>query len=147
MKKAAFFLIILSLFSLGVSVVSADVPTVTSIGVTTSTDGRTLTITVRHSGPSSIHYVSKLEVKVGEDVKVVELEPQTTAIFTDEVNVASSGAVEARAFCTLHGWSAWASLGGDSPDTPNPSGGIPGFSLVSIGLGLTILAVLRKRGW
>ena len=149
MKKTALILITLFLFSVGVNSVFADVPTVTDISADASTDARTLTIMVRHSGPSSIHYVSKLEVKVGTDVMVVELNPQTSTNFSEEVEVAISEAVEVRAFCTLHGWSAWAALEEGTIDEPvdQPSGGIPGFSLVSISLGLTALALLRKRGW
>ncbi len=149
MKKTALIIITLFLFSLGVNSVLADVPTVTDISAATSTDARTLTISVRHSSPSSIHYISKLEVKVGTDVMVVDLNPQTTTNFTEEVEVAISGAVEVRAFCTLHGWSAWTALDEGSTGDPvdQPSGGIPGFSLVSIGLGFTALALLRRRGW
>ena len=145
MKKTTLVLLTLLLFSLGVNTVLADVPTVTDTSVATSKDGRTLTITVRHSSPSSIHYVSKLEVKVGSDLMVVDLNPQSTTSFTEEVDVATTGAVEVRAYCTLHGWSAWAALDDGTPD--EPSGGIPGFSLVSIGLRLAALALLRRRGW
>ncbi|MBE0633012.1 hypothetical protein IH574_00445, partial [Candidatus Bathyarchaeota archaeon] len=111
MKKIGLILIALSILSLGVSVVSADVPNVTSLGVEVATDGRTLSITVRHSSPSNIHYISKLEVKVGDNVEVVDLDPQSTTSFTEEVSIATSGRVEVRAYCTLHGWSSWASLG------------------------------------
>jgi desulfoferrodoxin (superoxide reductase-like protein) len=141
MKKIGLILIALSILSLGVSVVSADVPNVTSLGVEVATDGRTLSITVRHSSPSNIHYISKLEVKVGDNVEVVDLDPQSTTSFTEEVSIATSGSVEVRAYCTLHGWSSWASLG----ETPSePSGGIPGFPLLAVGLGLALL--LRRAG-
>ncbi len=109
MRKIGLILIALSILSIGVSVVSADVPSITSLEVKAATDGRTLGITVRHSSPSNIHYISKLEVKVGDNVEVVELNPQSTTSFTEEVSIATSGSVEVRAYCTLHGWSSWAS--------------------------------------
>ena len=141
MRKIGLILIALSLLSLGVSVVSADVPSVTSLGVKAATDGRTLSITVRHSSPSNIHYISKLEVKVGDNVEVVDLDPQSTTSFTEEVSIATSGSVEVRAYCTLHGWSSWTSLG----ETPSePSGGVLGFPLLAVGLGLALL--LRRDG-
>ena len=149
MKKTALIFVVLFLFSIGVNVALADVPTVTDISSAVSTDTRTLTISVRHSGPSSIHYVSKLEVKVGEDVMTFDLEPETTTTFTEEVDVAITGAVQVRAYCTLHGWSVWATLGEDTPDPSGdqPSGGVPGFSLISLFIGLILLALLRRRGW
>jgi desulfoferrodoxin (superoxide reductase-like protein) len=145
MRKIGLILIILSLFAMRVNTVTADVPTVTSLAVTEKTDGRSLTITVRHNGPTSIHYVSELEIKVGEETKVVGLDPQSTTAFTEEVTIAATGDVQVRAYCTLHGWSSWASLGGDSDPVDEPSGGILGFPLLALGLGLA-LYTLRRDG-
>jgi hypothetical protein len=146
MRKIGLTLIVFTLFSMGVNTVLADVPTVTSIGVTVETDGRTLTITVRHNGPSSIHYVSELEVKVGDQTEVVGLDPQSASAFTEEVTIAVTGDVQVRAYCTLHGWSSWASLSGDSDPVDEPSGGIPGFPVLAIGVGLASY-LLRCRDW
>ena len=78
----------------------------------------------------------------------VDLDPQTTTIFAAEVNVVRTGAVEARAYCTLHGWSTWVALGEESTSTQSeePSGGIRGFPLLPLGLGLVLFAYV-KRGW
>ena len=146
MKKVG-VLVTLILFSLGASIVFADVPTVTDLQVESSTDENTLTITVRHSGPSSIHYVDKIEVKIGDDVDLFELEPQDAVTFTEEIEV--SGVIfEVRAYCTLHGWSAWREVdadGAESPESDEPSGGIPGFPLLAVSLGLATW-VLRRDG-
>ena len=143
MRKIGLILIVISLLSMGVNMAQADVPSVISLGATVDTDGRTLTITVRHNSPSSIHYVSQLEVKVGEDTMVIELEPQSATAFTEETSISATGDVQVRAYCTVHGWSSWVSLGGE-PE-PEPSGGIPGFPLLALGLGLAIYA-LRRDG-
>jgi desulfoferrodoxin (superoxide reductase-like protein) len=146
MKKAGIVLVALTLFSLAVCMVSADVPTVTDIQVESTTDGDILTISIRHSGPSSAHYVDKIEVKIGEDVEVFELENQSETTFTEEIDVTGEP-VEVRAYCTLHGWSAWKEVESDTVEAPEqeePSGGIPGFPLLAVGLGLAL--VLRRDG-
>ena len=139
-------MVVLNLFFLSACMVSADVPTVTDIQVESATDGNTLTITIRHSGPSSAHYVDTIEVKIGEDVDVFELESQSMVTFTEEVEVAGDP-VEVRAYCTLHGWSAWKEVESDTvepPEQDEPNGGIPGFPLLAVGLGLAW--VLRRDG-
>ena len=149
MKKAALFLIPLILFSLGINAAWANVPSVTKLEATTTTDGRTLSITISHSSPTNVHYVSKLEVKVGEDVAVIELNPQSTTSFTEQVDVGSTGTVQVRAYCTLHGWSTWASLSEGTPEPPvdEPSNGVPGFYLAFIGLGLAGYTLYKRRSW
>ena len=127
----------------GINVVSADIPMVINLDVTDTADGRTLSITVRHNSPSNSHYVSELEVKVGEDITTIELDPQSGTVFTEETSIASTGDVQVRAYCTLHGWSGWMSPG-EEPE-PEPSGGIPGFPLLALGFGLAIYA-LRRDG-
>ena len=116
------------------------------------TGGRNVSITVRHNDPSNIHYVSEIEVKVGEDSTVIELDPQSGTSFIEQVMVADSGSVEVRVFCTLHGWSSWVSLEVQEPveevTTHQPSsedessGGIPGFPLMSILIGFAVTAVI-----
>lgn len=146
LRKVGIILVILAVFSLGASIVFADVPTVTDIQVESTTDGNTLSVRIRHSGPSSIHYVDKIEVKIGEDIEVFELEPQSGTTFTEEIEVIGDP-VEVRAYCTLHGWSSWKEVEVDTADPPEqeePSGGIPGFPLLAVGLGLAL--VLRRDG-
>jgi desulfoferrodoxin (superoxide reductase-like protein) len=145
MHKTGLILVIFSLFMMGVNTVVADVPTVTDLAVTVETGGRTLIITVRHSNPSNTHYVSELEVKVGDDSMVVELTPQSASAFAEEVEVAVSGDVQVRAYCNLHGWSKWVSLDGDSDTVDEPGGGIPGFPLLALGLGLVSFLAISIR--
>lgn len=145
MNKVGLFLIIISLFMMGINTAYANVPSVTNLKVSVETQGRTLTITVTHSDPSNNHYISKIEVKVGEDTMVVELGPQSTSVFTEEVDIATSGDVQVRAYCIVHGWSSWASLGGDSDPVDEPNGGIPGFQIPVIGLGIALFTYLRRE--
>ena len=136
MRKIGVMLLIVSLFMIGINTVVADVPSVSYLEVTVETNGRTLTITVRHNGPSSIHYVSELEIQVGEESIIIELDPQSASAFTEVVEIAVTGNVQVRADCTLHGWSSWASLGGDTDPIADSRGGIPGFSLLALSVGL-----------
>jgi len=81
-----------------------------------------------------------------DDVEVITLEPQEAVTFTEQVTVSSSEGIEVRAYCTLHGWSAWKSIESDSPEpVDEPSGGIPGFPILAIGLGLAALMLRRDR--
>jgi desulfoferrodoxin (superoxide reductase-like protein) len=138
--------IMLTLFMSSIAMVSANVPTVKNIEAATSGDGRVLTITISHSNPSSTHYVSKLEIKVGDNTETVNLDPQSTETFTVEVNVPASGSVEVRAFCTLHGWSSWAALGdGSQSSTGGSGGGISGFPFVSLVIGVILSMFLLRR--
>ena len=126
--------------------VSGDVPTVTDIQIESISDGNLLNITIRHSGPSFAHYVDKIEVRIGENVEVFELDTQSETVFDEEIEVAGNP-VEVRAYCTLHGWSAWKEVEADvaePPEAEEPSGGIPGFPLIAVGLGLAL--VLRRDG-
>ena len=129
---------------LGITTVSANVPTLKNIDPKTSGDGRVLTITISHSSPSNVHYVSKLEVKVGDNTQTVNLDPQSKETFTVDVNVSATGSVEVRAFCTIHGWSSWAALRGSAPSPGEPGGGIPGFPFVSLAVGLIVSVFLLR---
>jgi hypothetical protein len=144
MRKIGFILIILSLVMTS-NVVSADIPLVINLDIKDTTDGRTLSITVRHNSPNNNHYVSELEVKVGENTTTIELDPQSGTIFTEETSIASTGDVQVRAYCTLHGWSGWMKPGEEPEPEPKPSSGIPGFPLLALGFGLAIYA-LRRDG-
>jgi len=77
MKHNRLVVLVTILSMLSISLVSADVPTVTDLEITTNTDGDLLTITIRHGGPTSSHYVSEIEVKIGEEVEVYELSNRT----------------------------------------------------------------------
>ena len=144
MKSKLFFAFIV-FSALSVQFVSADVPTVTDVMVEAVSDGEIVTVTIRHSGPTNNHYVSRVEVQIGEDVNVFELDPQSTVTFTEEFTVPEDGVVEVRAFCNLHGWSSWVSTEADEPVLiDNELSGIPGFSLAAVGLGLALILVKKR---
>ena len=143
MRKSVFIILLLALS--GTQLVYADVPRVNDVQIDVSIDGSTVTVTVIHNGPTSIHYVSEISVNIGDNEEVFELDPQTSVNFTEELNVSAPDVVEVRAFCNLHGWSQWVSVGeNDSPIEEPESSGIPGFPLSAIGLAL-ILMTQRKR--
>jgi desulfoferrodoxin (superoxide reductase-like protein) len=151
MKKIGIVLLLM-LSLLSIQLVYADVPTVTDLEITTATEGDTLSVTIRHSGPTNNDYVSKVEVKIGEDVEEFELDPQSTVTFTEEFTIPEDGVVEVRAFCNLHGWSQWRTSVTDlEPTVEEPvlideePSGIPGFPLVAIGFGLAALMLWRDR--
>ena len=146
MNKIKLSLILIFLFSIGINMAQANVPSVINLDTKDVANGRTLTITVSHASPSSVHYVSQLEVKINEDVQVVQLEPQTTSTFTETITIASTGSVQVRAFCTIHGWSSWASLGSDTNNSGDQSEGIPGFPLLAVALGLGVQLFWHRNG-
>ena len=146
MRRFGLVFLALALFSQAVCLVLADVPSVTDIQVESTTERNSVNITVRHNGPTSNHYVSRIEVRIGEDVEVFELDPQDAVTFTEEYEVTGE-VVEVRAYCNLHGWSSWKEVESDTAEPPvsdEPSGGIPGFPLVAVGLGLAY--VLSRDG-
>ncbi|MCW4013677.1 MAG: desulfoferrodoxin family protein [Candidatus Bathyarchaeota archaeon] len=148
MRKTGLVLFLIILSAMSLSLVYADVPTVTDLEITTTTDGGTVSVTIRHSGPTNNHYVSKVEIKIGENVEEFTLDPQSTVTFTEEYTIPEDGVIEVRAFCNLHGWSAWVS---SEPDSEEPvlideePSGIPGFPLAAVGLGLA--ALMLRRDW
>ncbi len=119
----------------------ADVPSVIDLKRENRGSDTVLVIQVRHNSPSSNHYVDTVEVEIdGKVEKINGLEPQTGASFTVE-DALGTGAknVRIRAHCNIHGWSQWAvESGGESTG----SGGIPGFSLESIALGISLAAII-----
>ena len=143
MRKLGLIFIVMTM--IGLSVLYADVPTINNIELKAVSDGSTLTITIRHSGPSITHYVSKIEVKIGDNVKIYEYDPQDSVVFTEEINIEASDQIKVRAFCNLHGWSSIVSSGSDEPETPveQPSGGIPGYPLIALGIGLFLYIIRR----
>jgi desulfoferrodoxin (superoxide reductase-like protein) len=127
------------------AVVRGDVPTVISVEEVRRGDDNVLVIEIRHSSPSSSHYVDSFEVEVGEEVYTMEdLGGQSTTVFTVEHVLGSPEAdVRVRAHCNIHGWSQWAQLGEKPADT---GGGIPGFGYAAILLGLTLYLMAARIG-
>ncbi|MGD2142129.1 MAG: hypothetical protein PVH79_01460 [Candidatus Bathyarchaeota archaeon] len=124
----------------------ADVPTVVELELETRGEDSVLIIQVRHSSPSGTHYVDVVEVEVDETVEKLELDPQSTTTFDIEHSVdADVVEIRTRAHCTNHGWSRWKSLETEEPT--NGSGGIPGFPIESIILGIVISVVILWVIW
>lgn len=146
MRKNAFLtLFTVSFFlasMLSVTIVRADVPSVLQINVVEDK----IMVEIRHSSPSSSHYVETVEVRIDGEVYEIELDPQTETVFEVEIMLDDVDLTyfEVRAKCISHGWSNWSSYGvEESSDNP---GGIPGFPLLSVLAGVTLLMLLQKKG-
>ena len=144
MRKKAFLTIFtLSFFLaslLSVTTVRADVPSVLQISVV----GDKTIAEIRHSAPSSSHFVETVEVRIGDNVYEIDLDPQTETVFEvdilfDDVDLTY---FEVRAKCITHGWSNWTSFGVEEPT--DDRGGIPGFPLLSVLAGVALLMLLQR---
>ncbi len=127
---------------LTVTIARADVPSVIQINVV---EGKIM-VEIRHSSPSSSHYVETVEVRVDGEVYEIDLEPQTETVFEVEVELDDVGLtfIEVRAKCISHGWSNWASYGVEEPT--DDAGGIPGFPMLSVLAGVALIMLLQRKG-
>ena len=126
--------------------VKADVPTVIEIEWETRGQDTVVIVTVRHSSPTSRHYVDAVDIEIdGEIENIEDLEAQTETTFTVELTLNSAFTeIRARARCTTHGLSRWVSE--TVEEEPSPRSGIPGFPYVSVVIGLLIVYfTARKR--
>lgn len=125
---------------LSVTIVRADVPSVLQIDVV---DGKIIA-EIRHSSPSSSHYVETVEVRIDDNVYKINLDPQSEVVFEVEVLLDDVDLTyfEVRAKCISHGWSNWASYGVEEPT--DDAGGIPGFPVLSVLAGVALLMLLQK---
>jgi len=148
--------IIISLVLLGLtlplSFVYGNVPRVLEVEATADGDDTVLGLDVSHSSPSSGHYVDSVEVRVDDGDEVAyDQDPQSSTRFSVEIVLedASPMKVEVRVHCTSHGWSAWKVLGLGDEEPDESGGGIPGFPVEAIVLGLAVglllLWVTRKN--
>ena len=143
-RKNAFFTLFavsfLLISILSVNIVKADVPSVLQINVV---EGKIIA-EIRHSSPSSSHYVETIEVRIGSDVYKIDLDPQSETVFEVEVLLDDVELTyfEMRAKCTTHGWSSWASNGVEEPT--DESGGILGFPVLSVITGVTLVLLIQK---
>ncbi len=125
--------------------VLADVPSVLSIEPWASGTDTILNITVRHSSPTSSHYVNEVEVDVDGAVQDVNLTPQSTVTFVVQYNVGQTSeepTVRARAYCTIHGWSSWSNS--EQVSDSSSTSLLPILGIVS-GLAIVSIAVLLLR--
>jgi hypothetical protein len=93
--------------------VKADVPNVVSVAHRNVGSATWLDITVRHGGPSSIHYVSSVRLEINGTAQNLALTPQSTETFVVSYNLGPSSnkySVRALADCNLHGDSAWSGV-------------------------------------
>jgi desulfoferrodoxin (superoxide reductase-like protein) len=139
------FLIILTSL-LPLNLVYGDVPSILEIEATVDKDETLLKVEVRHSSPSSQHYVDSIEIKL-DNGEVVEFsqEPQSSTRFTVEIKLDSTAEkIDVRAHCTNHGWSKWETF--EEKHGNGESTGIPGFPFESVVLGLflTFLFLMFK---
>ncbi len=83
--------------------------------------------------PTSSHYVDKVQVNISgvtHDMTFTSQPAPTFVVQYDMGEITDTPTVQARAECTVHGWSGWT-----SPQT------VPEFSLVSLLPMLAVLAV------
>jgi desulfoferrodoxin (superoxide reductase-like protein) len=138
-------LLVIAMATVPVRIGYANVPTVLSMEIETRGEDTVLIIEVAHSSPTSTHFVGTAEVEVGDASLIhLDLVPQTSGTFTIEVELESlAESIRARVSCTTHGWSSWRRFTTEDQDR---GGGIPGFPVEAIALGLLAFGYkLRNR--
>ena len=138
-------LLVIAISIVPIMIVYANVPTVLSMEIETRGEDTFLIIEVAHSSPTSTHFVGTAEVEVGDESVIhLDLVPQTSGTFTIDVELESlAESIRARVSCTTHGWSSWRRLITEDQDR---GGGIPGFPVEAIALGLLVFGYkLRNR--
>ncbi|UCE16085.1 MAG: hypothetical protein JSV12_00225 [Candidatus Bathyarchaeota archaeon] len=142
-KKSSFiilFTVLTTFAGFQIHPVLADVPSVLSLEPWTSGTDTILNITVRHSSPTSSHYVNKVEVDVDGAVHNIGLTSQSTVTFVVQYNLgelADEPMVRARAHCTIHGWSSWS-----NSDQVSDSSSIPLLPILAIVSVLAIVSIV-----
>ncbi len=142
-KKSLFvmlFLVLTTIAGSQIHPILADVPSVLSIEPWTSGTNTILNITVRHSSPTSSHYVNTVEVDIDGAVRDIDLTPQSAVSFVVQYNLgelADEPTVRARAHCTIHGWSSWS-----NSDQVSDSSSIPLLPILAIVSVLAIVAIV-----
>ena len=120
--------------------VYADVPSILNIEPWKNGTETILNITIRHTAPSSGHYIDLIQIDTDGIVNDLILDPQTSNPFIVNYNLGElSGepSVKVRAHCNLHGWGGWSS-----------SQIIPEFSsliIISLFLTATLLIMLTRK--
>ena len=147
MTKRYQLLVFVTILSLSLSLINvfADVPSVTELMI--DMNGDLLTIDIRHSSPSSSHYVDEIQVDIDGNVSVYDLTEQSSNTFNVNVTVDTDGASEimVRAHCNVHGWSTWSILEGDEEPIEESDGGIPGYPPESVLMSLILVIILWQN--
>jgi len=129
--------------------VFGDVPTVIKIEALKEGGKTIFEIEIRHSSPSSSHYVDVIEVEVNERLdRVTDLEPQTSTTFMYKHDIGSVqyGNIRVRVHCNIHGWSGWESLDGE-PEKPffeTPLGVVTMAGVIGV-IVIVLLIVMRRK--
>lgn len=113
--------------------VRADTPNIISVQPWMSGTNTILNITITHDtgAPTGSHYVDTVQVNIDGVVHDISLTSQSTVTFIVQYDmgvVSGMPTVQARAHCTVHGWSSWSN-----------TVQVPEFSLIML---LPVLAVL-----
>jgi desulfoferrodoxin (superoxide reductase-like protein) len=119
-KRTRTYLLLVVVFTLAISLSlqtqrgEANIPSIVSVVPWKSGTDTWLNITIYHVGtPVPIgpsHYVSTVELNISGTIKDLSQSPQSTETFLvqyDMGTLPSPVTVQARAYCTLHGWGAW----------------------------------------
>ena len=136
-------LLILAVSMLPVMISYANVPTVLRMEIEVRGEDALLIMEVAHSSPTSTSAVPTKWVEVGaESVIHLDLVPQTSGTFTIEVEIESMAeSIRARVSCITHGWSSWKTLSTDGQDR---GGGIPGFPVEAVAVGVSVAGSLLR---
>ena len=113
--------------------VYADVPSILNVEPWISGTDTILNITVRHSAPTSSHYIDLIQVDIDGTVNDINLDSQSTNPFIEQYimgELSGEPSVRVRAHCNLHGWASWS-----SPQI------IPEFSLIYLFIVLIVVSI------
>jgi desulfoferrodoxin (superoxide reductase-like protein) len=147
MKKIRLTLtvLLLTILTLPVVTVHANVPNVLSITRRTDSGNTLIDVKVSHSDPSTTHYISQITLDLDGATKTFTDLPKATATdatYTLNIRAVTPKTIKAQATCNLHGPSAWFNEAGGTT-----SSGIDAYPMeaVLIGVALVVTVLNRKR--
>jgi desulfoferrodoxin (superoxide reductase-like protein) len=147
MKKIRLTLtvLLLTILTLPVVTVHANVPNVLSITRRTDSGNTLIDVKVSHSDPSTTHYISQITLDLDGATKTFTDLPKATATdatYTLNIRAVTPKTIKAQATCNLHGPSAWFNEAGGTT-----SSGIDAYPMeaVLIGVALAVTVLNRKR--
>ena len=120
--------------------VYADVPGIVNIEPWISGTETTLNITIRHSSPTSSHYIDLIQVDIDGIVNDLNLVPQSANPFIVEYSLGELGgepSVRVRPHCNLHGWGGWSN--------PQTIPEFPSWALLPLFLTATLVIVFFRK--
>jgi desulfoferrodoxin (superoxide reductase-like protein) len=136
-------------FSALTASVNADVPNTVTITRRTDSGNTIIDVKIRHSDPTTSHYISQINLDLDGTVKpFTDLVKATTTEATYSLNIGSANPnlVRAQPICNLHGAGPYYSEGGAGGGGGGP--GIPAYPMeamiVGALMGAAILIFMRK---